>query len=474
MSLTEHKHPRIVLVGPTNVGKSALFNRLTRTRRAIVCDRPGVTVDRHELKIEDVHLGPLTVIDTGGVGPLALEHPFGTEIIRAAAIAVKEADLILFVVDGTHEAGVDELEVASWLRHQEGTDQKSIWVLANKCDSKKHDASSYYQLGFDRVDTISAEHDIGILDLWEEMGRFFKSRGLLSQENASKVEGEVEVPKAKTSRVIVLGRPNVGKSTLLNQIIGQERHVVSEVSGTTRDPIETEHKVHGQIWTLIDTAGIRQPGRLDRDVEWVAREKLKEYAKESNVAILVVDASQGITVLDATIAGMALDFGLSLVIASNKWDKMHGDDADELFAKLERTTDLKMEFIKWCPWVKISALTGKGLPELLKTVEKVIQGRQQRVQTSKLNHLFDKRIRLHHHPLGTGGKPAKFYYMSQVSVNPPEFVLFSNLPGTGIHFSFRRFLVNSLREEFGFFGSPIRLHFKKAHKKTASDMHERI
>ena len=212
MSLNNVKTPKIVLVGPTNVGKSALFNRLTRSRRAIVCDRPGVTVDRHEMTITDIHLGPLMVIDTGGVGPRALEHPFGAEIVRAASTAVKDADLIFFVVDGTHDAGMDEFEVATWLRHQEGIDQKDIWVLVNKSDTKRHDTSSYYQLGFDKVFPISAEHDIGLLEIWEEMARFFKAKGLLTEERAAQIQLASEEPTEKPSRVIVLGRPNVVRS----------------------------------------------------------------------------------------------------------------------------------------------------------------------------------------------------------------------------------------------------------------------
>jgi GTPase len=179
---------------------------------------------------------------------------------------------------------------------------------------------------------------------------------------------------------------------------------------------------------------------------------------------VVVDASEGISVLDAAISGMALDFGLSVVIAVNKWDKMHGDDADDKWSHLERTTDLKMDFIKWCPWVRISAMTGKGIGELLKTVKKVTEARSQRVQTSLLNQIFERRVRLHNHPLGPNGRVAKFYYLSQVGINPPEFVLFTNIPGPAVHFSFKRFLVNTLRDEFKFIGTPIRLHFKLAHK----------
>jgi GTP-binding protein len=199
---------------------------------------------------------------------------------------------------------------------------------------------------------------------------------------------------------------------------------------------------------------------LERDVEWVARLKLKELAKQADLAVVLIDASVGVTDLDAAIAGMAVDFGLSIVVALNKWDKMKGEDAEDRFSKLERTSDLKLDFLQWCPIVRISGLTGKGTAELLKTIDRVLEARQQRVQTSRLNRVFEQKLRLHAHPLGPRGKPAKFYYLSQISSDPPEFVLFSNIPGSAVHFSYRRFITNTLRQEFGFNGTPIRLHFK--------------
>lgn len=447
---------KIVIVGPTNVGKSALFNRLTKTRAAIVCDRPGVTVDRHELFMEDSPAGPITIVDTGGVGPEALAHPLGAEIERAAKAAVEESSLILFVVDGTRDMGTEELEIASWLRRQPSIDNKTIWVLANKSDSKSHDETTYFALGFNRVLSVSAEHNIGLLELWDAI-KVECSIGGQTPEAAAEA-------KSLSPRIIVLGRPNVGKSTLLNALLGSDRHVVSEIAGTTRDPIESEYVRGDMRLRLLDTAGMRQPGRLEREVEWVARDKLKEMAKQSNVAIVVVDASQGITDLDAAIAGMALDFGLSVVIAVNKWDKMKGDDAEDLFQTFERSSDLKFNFISWCPWVRVSALTGKGVGGLMKSVLSVLEARKQRVQTSKLNQLFERRIRLHSHPLGPRGKPAKFYYLSQVEADPPGFVVFSNISGQHVHFSYKRFIMNTLRNEFGFTGTPIRVHFKTANQ----------
>lgn len=452
---------RIVLVGPTNVGKSTLFNRLTRTRAAIVCDRPGVTVDRHELKLEASPAGPVLIVDTGGVGPSLEEHPLGKNIERAARLAVEGADLILFVVDGTRDAGVEELEVASWMRRQRRIDNKAIWVIANKSDTRVFSDSSYHALGFDRVSAVSAEHGHGIEELWTEMNDFFGGTEDSSVEAQAVAEAAEEL-KRETPRIIVLGRPNVGKSTLLNAILGEDRHVVSDMPGTTRDVIESTYNRKRLAWRLCDTAGMRRPGRLEQDVEQVARYKLEEAARESDLAIVMIDATEGVTDLDAAIAGMAVDFGLSVVVAFNKMDQMRGEGADDKQHKLDRTKDLKMDFLQWCPFVNVSALTGRGISELLKTVERVLEAREARVQTSKLNQLFESRLRHHSHPIGPRGRPAKFYYLSQVKTEPPEFVLFSNLGGADVHYSYKRFITNSLRTSFGFEGTPIRLHFKTA------------
>lgn len=464
--------PVVVLVGPTNVGKSALFNRLTRSRTAIVCDRPGVTVDRHEKVSDSPDLGTVKFVDTGGVGAEALKHPLGKEIERAAGVALGLATVILFVVDGTRELGASELEIAQWIRKKLGRKNTPVWLIANKSDSSKHDSASYFSLGLERYFDVSAEHDVGILELREALRKQFTSSNTSfetsSVENFEFQESDQsersEDDMEKPPRILVLGRPNVGKSTLLNQILGEERHVVSPMAGTTRDPIESTLKVEskGIEWKLVDTPGLRQPGRLERNVEWVAREKLKEEARDADIALVLVEANTGITDLDASIAGLALDFGLSVVLVLNKWDLMTQGDAEEKWNHLQRTGDLKLDFVKWCPKVKMSGLTGKGIPELIKTVKKVIADRRHRVQTSQLNEVFEKKIRLHSHPIGDRGRPAKFYYLSQVSSNPPEFVLFSNLSGKEVHFSYRRFIGNTLRKEFGFLGCPIKLHFKTA------------
>ena len=467
--------PKIILVGPTNVGKSTLFNRLTRTRAAIVCDRPGVTVDRHELQVTDSPIGPVEIVDTGGVGPALREHPLGAEIERAASEAARDADLVLFVVDGTRDIGPEEQEAARWLRRQKNLENESVWLVANKCDTKAFDPGTYHRLGFARMLPVSAEHALGIEELWDEIGAHLAEREALAEPEVSGEaseedefeagEGDERPASASDSlqndtRVIVLGRPNVGKSTLLNAILGYDRHVVSEMAGTTRDVIASEYHRHGKTWKLLDTAGQRRPGRLEREVEWVAKHKMEDAARGAHVALIMIDATEGVTDLDAAIAGQALEFGLSLVLVVNKWDLMQGEDARDRLLKLERTKDIKMDFLQWCPVVEISALTGKGVPEVLKAVDRVLENRGIRVSTGQLNRLFESRLKHHTHPMGPRGRPAKFYYLSQVSVNPPQFVFFSNLPAHAVHFSYRRYITNCLREEFGFEGTPIRLFFK--------------
>ncbi len=444
--------PSIVLVGPTNVGKSTLFNRLTKTRNAIVCDRPGVTVDRQEYVLDESPVGVVRIVDTGGVGPEALRHPLGEEIEISAQVAVRDADVILFVVDGTRELGVEELEISNWLRQYGKTDNSKIWVVANKSDTKGFYAMSYYGLGFEHLLEVSAENDLGIIDLWTHLKNF------LGEGEAPELS-EYLRKKKENPRILILGRPNVGKSTLVNQIIGEERHVVSQIPGTTRDPIESVYSYKGFEWSFFDTAGMRRPGRIERDVEWVAKEKLKDQARDADLALLLIDSSEGVTDLDAAICGMAHDFGLSLVLVFNKWDLVKKDDSGKILDKLERTRDLKLDFLQYVPRVQISALTGKGLKNLTGTIDRILRTRTQRVTTAQLNRLFVTKFKEHPHPVVKGKHP-KFYYLSQVSISPPEFVLFTSVNGKDVHFSFKRYITNSLRREFGFEGTPIKLHFK--------------
>lgn len=457
MSESLHSIPSVVLVGPTNVGKSTLFNRLTRTRKAIVCDRAGVTVDRHEHIAEDTPAGTIRFIDTGGIGAEALQHPLGKEIELSAQDAVADANVILFVVDGTKEMGVEEIEIAEWLRRYAQTENKNIWVVANKSDTKAFDSMSYYGLGFENIIDLSAENDLGVGELWDHLKNFLKQGEVPELTEALK-------KKKDNPKILVIGRPNVGKSTLVNQIIGQSRHVVSDVPGTTRDPIESTFVHEGIEWSFFDTAGLRRPGKLERGVEWVAKEKLKDQARDADLALLLMDSSEGVTDLDASIAGMAHDFGMSLVLVFNKWDLMKNDESGRMLDKLERTRDLKLDFLQHCPQVQISALTGKGVKQLTRHAGRILKARHFRAGTAELNRLFTMRFKEHPHP-AVQGKHPKFYYLSQVGTCPPEFVLFTNIHGKDVHFSFRRFIVNSLRKQFGFEGTPVKIHFKNDNRR---------
>ncbi|MBP7845630.1 MAG: ribosome biogenesis GTPase Der [Proteobacteria bacterium] len=445
------KVPSIALVGRSNVGKSTLFNRLTGTRSAIVCDRPGVTVDRHEHLVSNRLPMPVQIVDTGGVGRSLEGHPLAKEIEAAATHAIKSSDILLLVVDGTTGPLDDDTSIARWIRKDSYKDKSDIIVVVNKVDRKDFDADEFYKLGFSDVVPVSAEHSTGIEDLWD----------LLKAKLEAKVLSEPENTEKPGTEILVLGRPNVGKSTLMNRVIGENRHVVSDVAGTTRDPIASDIRYHDFTWRLFDTAGLRRPGRRERGVEWVAGNKVKDLAAQADVAMLIVDANEGVTDMDAAIGGMAVDFGMSVLVIYNKWDLITGEEKFDKLLTLERTKDMKLEFLEWCPQLKISAKTGRGTEEILPIVERLVKARQYRVQTSKLNEFFNEYVKEHEHPAVEGNKRVSFYYITQTNISPPTFVLFTNVEPNKIHFSFRRYLVNSLRKAFPFEGSPIKLHFKK-------------
>lgn len=451
----------IVLWGPTNVGKSTLFNKLTSTRKAIVANRPGVTVDTHQLTFERDGLGEVRVIDSGGVGSGLLAHQLKDEIEVRAMRALAEADMVLFVVDGTKVEG--ELpDLARLLRKELGkfSDKKvPVAVVVNKADRNDFQEHNFFELGFKDIFPVSAEHSKGIGDLWNFI---FDHKAEVKPSPAPGVE--TEKPK-ECPRVLILGRPNVGKSTLMNHLSGKNISAVSEMAGTTRDSISEKADVDASFEILLtDTAGMRRPGRREREVEWVATNKIVDLSRRADVAVLVLDGDEGVTDQDAAIAGFALDAGLSLVIAINKWDLVKEDkDTEYKLQEVERSKDLKMAFLEWCPVVRISAKTGLGIKTLKEKIIEVTQARAERVQTAELNAVFESKIMGRSGAVNHGGGAReRLYYMSQVASNPPEFILFCNMAADKIHFSFRRYVTNVLREEFGFHGTPIRLHFKKS------------
>jgi GTP-binding protein len=360
-------------------------------------------------------------------------------------------------LDGSAGPLEDDHEIARWLRKESYKNSKDIFLLINKGDRKDCDLESFYELGFETILKISAEHGHGITDLWDEVKINFTKKKIFENFEKQNLQN-IERPE---NQIMVLGRPNVGKSTLMNRLIGEDRHVVSDMPGTTRDPISSDIFYHDYHWRLFDTAGLRRPGRRERGVEWVAGQKVEDLASRAQVALVVVDSDEGVTDMDAAIAGMAVDHGMSVVLVYNKWDLIKGDDKFDKLLKLERTKDLKLDFLEWCPHVKVSAKTGRGIQDILPLVEKLIAARNLRVQTSRLNQFFESYVKGHEHPAVEGNKRVNFYYITQTGVSPPEFVLFTNVEPNKIHFSFRRYLVNSLRSAFEYEGTPIKLHFKK-------------
>lgn len=451
----------VVLWGPTNVGKSTLFNKLTSTRKAIVANRPGVTVDTHQLTLERDDFGEFRFIDSGGVGSGLATNELREQIESRAMRALADANLVLFVVDGTKDDG--ELpDLARILRKELGkfSDKKvPVAVVVNKADRRDFSESNFFELGFENVFPVSAEHSKGVDDVWS----FIVDHKVATTEDLT--TPALTSAQQETPRVLILGRPNVGKSTLMNYISGKDISAVSNVAGTTRDFVSEKALVDNSFEVLLtDTAGMRRPGRRERDVEWVATNKIVDLSRRADVAVLVLDADEGVTDQDSAIAGFALDAGLSLVIALNKWDKVkENPDMEYKFQEIERSRDLKMAFLEWCPVVRISAKTGLGVKTLKEKILEVTKVRSLRVPTAELNSVFESQIKERSGAVNNaGGARERLYYMSQVATNPPEFVLFCNMSADQIHFSFRRYVTNVIRDSFGFIGTPIRLYFKKS------------
>ena len=439
----------VAIVGRPNVGKSTLFNRLIGERRAIVGDEPGITRDRIYGEVEWAG-STFSLIDTGGMVPDD-DAVIPANIFKQAGVAIDEAHVLIWVVDA--RTGITQLdeELAALLRSA----GKHVLVAANKTDSSRQESESteFYRFGFDDVFPISAEQGIGIGDLLDSVVELIKS-------------GEEEAPEDETAetrelRLAIIGRPNVGKSSLLNRLLGEDRVIVSPVAGTTRDAIDTVLQTPERKFRLIDTAGIRRKGKTDEMAEKLSVIMARKSLERADVAIVLVDAVEGVTALDANIAGYALDAGCSIIIAVNKWDAIQ-DKETNTAAEFERSLRDKMKFLEWAPVITISALSGQRVDKILSLVLKADEARNRRIPTSQLNDFFERAIA---QPRGgTAPSPAKggfsrlkVQYLTQVSVRPPTFVVFTSGGKPGLHFSYERYLLNRLREEFDFFASPLRI-----------------
>lgn len=456
----ESKHAMVAIVGRPNVGKSTLFNRLIGQRRAIVGDEPGITRDRIYGEVEWIGT-KFSLIDTGGIVPDD-DAVIPANIFKQAGMAIDEAQLLIWVVDA--RKGITQLdeELAQLLR---GTG-KTVLVAANKIDSSRleSEGTEFFQFGFENVVAVSAEQGIGVGELLDEV------IGLLRGEEAQRPdEADEETDSPRELRLAIVGRPNVGKSSLLNQLLGEDRVIVSPVAGTTRDAIDTLLETPERKFRLIDTAGIRRKGKTDEMAEKLSVIMARKSLERADVAIVLIDAVEGVTALDATIAGYAVDAGCSIIIAVNKWDAVAEKETNTAI-EFERSLRDKMKFLDWAPVITISALTGQRVERILPLVARADEARNRRIPTAQLNDFFEKAIA---QPRGgTAPSPArggfsrlKVQYLTQVGLRPPTFVVFTSGGKPGLHFSYERYLLNRLREEFDFFATPLRVIEKHKRKQ---------
>ena len=443
--------PIVAVVGRPNVGKSTLVNRLAQTSDAIVHESRGVTRDRsyHDA---DWNGREFTIVDTGGIEPLKSDDVFATSIRDQAMAAAEEAAVILFVVDGTTGVTEEDEAVARFLKRVD----KPIFLLVNKLDNPDREGDNiweFYSLGIGEPTPLSALHGHGTGDLLDDIV------ALLPNEE----EEEDAYPDAL--RVAIIGRPNAGKSSLFNKILGSDRSIVSDIAGTTRDAIDTVVERDGKHYLLVDTAGIRKKSTVYENIEYYSMVRGLRAIDRSDVALLVVDASVGVTEQDQKVAGLAIERGCALVVLLNKWDLLKDDrEREQCMATVER----RLTFAQWAPVLRISALTGRSVEKIWALVDAAAASRAQKISTSKLN-LFLTDLREFGHTVVDGKRRLRMHYVTQTGMNPPTFTYFVN-HGDLANDTFRRYVENRMRQNFDFEGTPIRIFFRK---KSEKDVKER-
>lgn len=451
--------PLVVLVGRPNVGKSTLFNRITGTRRAIVTAVPGTTRDsiEHPVTWEDVDFA---LLDTGGMFG-ASEDPLHALVVEGGQRALKQADVVVIVFDGEQGLVPGDMDI---VQHVRATGMPIIAVV-NKTDVKRaRDAAmQFYELGFDPLIEVSSEHGTGVGDLLDEIVKRLPpgARARAGHDDATEPAAQATTPGEVG--IAVVGRPNAGKSSLVNRLLKEERMLVSEVPGTTRDAVDTVLRWHRRDFRIVDTAGIRRPGRVARSnqVESLSVLLARRAIEKADVVVLVVDASAGTTDQDAAIAGEADKAGRGVIIVANKWDLMK-DRGPDFVKEFDETLRNQLKFLDYAPVLHISAVTGERTPKLLEMIDKVAESRRKRVATGELNR-FIQTVTAVHPPASPGRREVRILYSAQTNVAPPTFVFFTNV-ATTFHFSYSRFLENRLREAYGFLGTPIRIQVRKRGK----------
>ena len=433
--------PIVAIVGRPNVGKSTLFNRITRTKDALVDNWPGVTRDRHygDARWNDVEF---TLVDTGG---FTEADDFADEIRFQVHQAIADADVIILLLDGKEGISPFDREIVDIMRSVE----KPVFYAVNKIDGAEQEVflSDFYQLGLEKLYPLSAEHRYGIIDLLDDV--VAAPAGFTTEPFEDRTRDAI--------KLAVVGRPNVGKSSLINRILGENRLLVSDIPGTTRDAIDSLWELNGKSYLLIDTAGIRRKGKVQRKLEKFSIIKALRSLDRCDVALIVLDAAEGITDQDINIAGYAYERGCGCILLLNKWDLVGKDDktAKEYYERLR----YQAKFLNFAPAMTISALTGLRVRKIFKQVDEVYEQYARRITTGQLNR-FLERATEKNEPSLHRGRRIKFYYAVQTSTKPPTIVCFVNYP-QAVHFSYQRYLINQFREETGLAKTPIRIIFRQ-------------
>lgn len=439
--------PVIAIVGRPNVGKSTLFNRLSEKKKAIVIDEPGATRDRNYSHCS-WYGHPFILIDTGGFEPAA-EEGILAQMREQTLLAVEEADVIIFLMDGREGLTPADREIARLLRET----RKPVFYVVNKIDGPRHDPMIYdfYGLGVEKLYPASAEHGAGIDALMDDLSPMIPA----GEEASLTDEGEI--------RIAVLGRPNVGKSSLVNSILGYDRTIINPIPGTTRDAIDTPFTLNGRRYILIDTAGIRRKSRISMTLETFSVIQALKTVDRSDIVLILIDAEEKLTEQDVKIAGLAFERGRACIFVVNKWDAVEKDTYT--IGTYVRDIRDKAKFLDFVPIAFISALKGQRVKKIFETVDAVYEQYVHRVSTGELNRLMRQVIHSNPPPL-RGKRPNTIAYMTQTDVKPPTFVFFVSDP-KAIHFSYERFLTNQIRETFDLDQVPIRILFRKKGGKTS-------
>jgi GTP-binding protein len=435
--------PIVAIVGRPNVGKSTLFNRLVGQRRAIVDDMPGVTRDRNYANVDSFDI-PFTLIDTGGFEPVSQELLL-QQMRTQSQLAMEEADVIIFLMDGRAGLTTADREVAAMLRKM----KKPVFHAVNKVDGDKVEAlaAEFYELGIAHFYPISAAHNRGVGDLMDEVVAAFPKSAITPEDD-------------ELTKIAVIGRPNVGKSSLVNRLLGFERSVANPVAGTTRDSTDTLFTCNKKRYLLIDTAGIRRKGKVSLKIETYSVVDALRSIERADVVLIVINAEEGVTEQDTKIAGYAYEAGRSCLFVVNKWDTVEKDNAS--MGKFVESIRMGFKYLSFAPIVFVSAKSGQRTGKIMAEIDSLMEQYTKRISTADLNNVFKEAVESHHAPLSSGRR-VKFYYATQVAIKPPSFVIFTNQPD-GIHFSYERYLSNKIREAFVFTGTPIKLMFRGREK----------